>query len=61
MNMERRTITVKEVAQYLGVHTDLIYKLVRENKIPHFRMHTKILFIKESVDNWIVEQGNRIK
>ncbi|MFD1851402.1 helix-turn-helix domain-containing protein [Oceanobacillus bengalensis] len=54
--MERYTMTVKEVADYIGLHTDTIYDLVRENKIPHFRIGRKILFTKETIDNWVLEQ-----
>ncbi|WP_407270769.1 helix-turn-helix domain-containing protein [Radiobacillus sp. PE A8.2] len=56
--MERCTITVKEVAKYLGVHTDTIYDLVREGSFPHIRFGRKILFSKQAVDVWISEQVN---
>ncbi|MDL4839496.1 helix-turn-helix domain-containing protein [Aquibacillus rhizosphaerae] len=56
--MERCTITVKDVAKYLGVHTDTIYDLVREGSFPHIRFGRKILFSKEAVDNWIREQAS---
>lgn len=56
--MERNTITVKELAAYLGVHTDTIYCLVKLNKIPHLRLRNRILFTKESIDLWIQDQAN---
>lgn len=34
--MSRNTMTVQEVAEYLGVHHDTIYTMVREKEIPHF-------------------------
>ncbi|WP_068672166.1 excisionase family DNA-binding protein [Oceanobacillus sp. Castelsardo] len=33
--MERRTMTVKEAAIYLGLHSDTINDMVRENKMAH--------------------------
>jgi len=54
--MERKTMTVKEMATYLGVHLDTVYKMARANEIPHFRLRSKILFSKEVVDAWIAEQ-----
>lgn len=48
--METCTITVKDVATYLGVHTDTIYDLVREGSLPHIRFGRKILFLKEAID-----------
>lgn len=55
--METITITVKDVAKYLGVHTDTIYDLVGEGSLPHIRFGRKILFSKESIDEWIREQA----
>lgn len=54
--MERKTLTVQEVAQYLGVHTDTIYTMVRQKQIPHFRIRRRILFSREAIDAWIREQ-----
>ncbi|RDW16716.1 helix-turn-helix domain-containing protein [Oceanobacillus chungangensis] len=57
--MERKTMTVKEMASYLGVHLDTVYKMARSNEIPHFRLRSKILFSQEVVDTWIEEQSKR--
>ncbi|WP_407270386.1 helix-turn-helix domain-containing protein [Radiobacillus sp. PE A8.2] len=54
--MERCTITAKEVAKYLGVHTDLVYDLVKEGALPHIRLGRKILFSKGAIDRWIQDQ-----
>ena len=55
--MEACTITVKDVAKYLGVHTDTIYYLVREGSLPHIRFGRKILFSKEAIDGWVQEKA----
>ncbi|WP_430787149.1 helix-turn-helix domain-containing protein [Virgibacillus flavescens] len=54
--MERQTMTVKEIAAYLGVHTDTIYAMVKSKQIPHLKMGTRILFTKESIHLWIQDQ-----
>lgn len=54
--MERQTLTVKEVADYLGVHTDTIYAMAHAKQIPHVKIRNRILFKKESVDLWIQDQ-----
>ena len=54
--METCMITVKDVAKYLGVHTDTIYDLVREGSLPHIRFGRKILFSKEAIDRWVSEK-----
>ena len=51
--MERTVFNVKEVAKYLSVSESTIRKLVREKKVPHFRILSKILFDKEQIDRWI--------
>ena len=40
----RKVLNVKEVKDYLSVSESTIRKLVRENKIPYFRVASKILF-----------------
>jgi len=59
--MESKPMTVKEMASYLGVHLDTVYKMVRANEIPHFRIRSKILFSSEAIDAWIAEQQEASK
>lgn len=54
--MKRHTWTVKEVAAYLGVHTDTIYSLVKSKQLPHVKVGNRILFTKGSIDLWIEDQ-----
>ena len=51
-------LTVKEMAEYLSVSESSIRKAVREDKIPHFRVLSRILFNKEYVDEWIKKQAS---
>lgn len=48
--------TVKEVAKYLNCSVSSIRTLVRNKKIPYFRIGSKLNFNKEAVDNWIHNQ-----
>ncbi|MFG6116925.1 helix-turn-helix domain-containing protein [Halobacillus sp. MO56] len=54
--MNRRTMNVIEVADYLGVCKDTIYTMVRTDEIPHFRLRRRIFFSQETIDSWIKEQ-----
>jgi len=54
--MQRQTLNVKEVANYLGVHTDTIYTMVKTNQIPHLKLGKRILFTRESIDLWMADQ-----
>jgi excisionase family DNA binding protein len=57
-NMEKRTLSVDEVAGYLGLHKDTVYELVKEKKIPHFRLGGRIFFLEDILENWIRKNMN---
>jgi len=48
--MERKVLTVKEVAKYLKLSERSIYKLAREGKIPGTKIGNKWRFDKRKVD-----------
>lgn len=52
--MER--MTVEELGTYIGASTVKVYAMVRANQIPHYRIGSKILFRKTTIDKWISEQ-----
>lgn len=54
----RKVLNVKELKDYLSVSESTVRKLVRENKIPYFRIASKILFDQEKIDLWIEKQQN---
>ncbi len=49
----RRVLDSTEAAKYLGISYWLIRKLVREKKIPHYKIESKTLFTKEILDKYI--------
>ena len=54
--VERTTLTMEEVAEYLGISYWLVGQLVRKNELPHFRVGGRILSRKKVVDNFMEEQ-----
>ena len=50
---EKRVLDSVEAAQYLGISYWLIRKLVREKKIPYYKIESKTLFTKETLDKYI--------
>ena len=42
MQTETATLTVTEVASYLRVSRQTVYTLIREGKIPHFKIGSKV-------------------
>lgn len=59
MQTQRATMTVKEVADYIGVHADTIYTMVRQKEIPHFKVRRRIFFSQESINAWMREQEKK--
>jgi putative molybdopterin biosynthesis protein len=51
--MEKEMLTVKEVAEYLNLNEKIVYKLVREGKIPGTRVTGKWTFSRYLIQNWI--------
>ena len=54
--MERQTMTVLEVSDYLGVHPDTIYSMVQKEEIPHIRIRRRILFRLDTIEKWLSEK-----
>lgn len=55
------TLTVKEVAEFIGVSTTSVYTMVREKEIPHARVRSKIVFHKETIEAWLKGQFTEAK
>ncbi|NOU94905.1 helix-turn-helix domain-containing protein [Paenibacillus sp. LMG 31456] len=49
----KAVFSVSELSDYLGVSTDCIYTMVRENQIPFVRIRRRILFYRDSINSWI--------
>ena len=46
-------MTISAVAEYLQVHPNTVYKLVKKNELPHYRVGKKIRFNKQAIDKKI--------
>nr|WP_090716876.1 excisionase family DNA-binding protein [Paenibacillus typhae] len=49
----KAVFSVLELSDYLGVSSDCIYTMVRENQIPFVRVRRRILFYRDSINSWI--------
>jgi excisionase family DNA binding protein len=47
-----RVMTVREVSGYLKVHPTTIYRLLKHNQIPAFRVGSDWRFNIETIDSW---------
>ncbi len=57
--MKSRVLTVQEVSGYLRVHSSTIYRMLKKNQLPAFRVGSDWRFTVEAIDKWraSVESG----
>jgi excisionase family DNA binding protein len=48
-----RLLEADEVARYLVMRTDWVYREVRAGRLPHIRLGRAVRFRQESIDAWI--------
>jgi excisionase family DNA binding protein len=62
-----KIMTVSEVAEYLRIHTTTVYRLLKQGKLPAFRVGSDWRFDVEAINLWrrgqesegLVEQNSR--
>ena len=50
-------LTVKELSDLLRLHPTTVYKLVRQGKIPSFRVGNEWRFRKDAIMRWLSEKS----
>ena len=59
MTKAKKVMTVKEIAEYLGVHPMTIYKYVQDGKIPAFKIGASWRIRKDSIKKWMDENEHK--
>jgi excisionase family DNA binding protein len=59
--MEKRLLTIQEVAKYLNVDKFTVYRFVRKKKLPAFKVGARWRFKKELIDLWLEANSNLLK
>lgn len=54
MKSIKKVLTATEVAELLGVNRETVYRLARNNLIPHFHVGSTVRFSKDKIEEWIV-------
>ena len=54
--MQDKWMTVKDVAEYLQLSMDMVYKMAQHGKIPASKIGTQWRFKREEVDEWVMSQ-----
>jgi excisionase family DNA binding protein len=52
-------LTLKELCDLLRVHPSTIYKLLREGRIPSFRIGSEWRFRRDVILRWMAEKSER--
>lgn len=54
-------VTVREIAEYLKVTERTIYRMVKDQKIPAFKVGGSWRFRLDEIDDWIRSQTHEVK
>ncbi len=54
--MNDQWMTVKDVAEYLQLSPDLIYRLAQQGQIPASKVGSRWRFKREKIDQWMESQ-----
>ena len=57
MASDREVLTAREVGNLLRVHPTTVYKLVRQGKIPSFRIGSYWRFRTDQIACWVAEKS----
>ncbi len=63
-NTGPRVLTVRELAGYLRVHQATVYRLLKEQKLPAFRVPAFRVgadwrFNREAIERWMIDEQKR--
>jgi excisionase family DNA binding protein len=60
-SMDNPVMTARELADYLRVHPSTIYRLLKQKRIPAFKVGSDWRFDRKRIDRWRLEQQTREK
>ena len=58
-NDKSQIMTLREVAQYLGLHVMTVYKLTRGGQVPAAKIGGQWRFKRDVLDKWLEAQMHR--
>lgn len=57
MDVETKVITISELAEYLRVHRSTLYRLLKKQQLPGFKIGSDWRFNIEAIDQWRMQQA----
>jgi putative molybdopterin biosynthesis protein len=58
--MNKEMLTTDDLAEYLHINKNQIYRLIKERKLPAARVTGKWLFPKQLVDEWVIDSARKM-
>jgi excisionase family DNA binding protein len=58
---DHNILTVKEICEILRIHPSTVYKLIRQGKIPGFRIGSEWRFRKDVIMRWMDQRSGESK
>ena len=55
--MNKRLVTVRELAEYIGISQDTIYSHVSQRRIPFVKIGRLLKFDLKAIDEWITQNS----
>jgi excisionase family DNA binding protein len=56
MASQEEVFTIKELSEHLRVHPTTIYRLLRQGRLPGFRVGSNWRFNRAAIEQWQAEQ-----
>jgi excisionase family DNA binding protein len=56
MSPEAKVITISELSEYLRVHRSTLYRLLKKQQLPGFKIGSDWRFNIETIDQWRMQQ-----
>ena len=48
-------LTVKDLAEYFNCHISTIYRMVKERRLPVFRVRSDFRFRRDEIEKWMAD------
>jgi excisionase family DNA binding protein len=58
-NTKVQILNVSELSEYLHIHKTTIYRLLREGRLPGFRIGSDWRFSVEAIDQWLRDHSQK--
>jgi len=55
-----KVLTVTELSEYLRIHPSTVYRLLKQHRLPAFRVGSDWRFNVESIDQWRMSQQEEV-